>query len=164
MSLDSKSYRKLWGDFATGVSVITTDCGGWLHGMTANGVTSVSLDPLLMLVCIDKSARCHAQLTEAGKFGVSFLAQSQEDVSNLFALGEDPEEGVLRDVAFHRGPHGTPLIDGSLAHLECFVKEVLPGGDHDIFIGEALGGEILDPEAAPLIFFRGSYRQLDESP
>ena len=159
MSLDSTSYRDIWSGFATGVTVIATDCGGWLHGMTANGVTSVSIDPLLMLVCIDKGARCHAQLTKAGKFGVSFLARSQEDVSNLFARGEDPQEGVLRDVAFHTGPHGTPLIDGSLAHLECAVKEVLPGGDHDIFIGEALGGEILDSLAPPLIFFRGAYRE-----
>ena len=163
MSLDAASYRDLWSGFATGVTVITTDCGGWLHGMTANGVTSVSLDPLLMLVCVDKEARCHAQLKEAGRFGLSLLARSQEDVANLFARGEDPQEGVLRGVAFHRGPHGTPLIDGSLAHLECVVKEVLPGGDHDIFIGEALGGDILDPEASPLVFFRGAYRDLDES-
>ena len=164
MTLDSKSYRNLWGGFATGVTVITTDCSGWLHGMTANGVTSVSLDPLLMLVCVDNGARCHAQLTEAGKFGVSFLAQSQEEVSNLFARAEDPEQGALRNAAFHMGPYGTPLIDGSLAHLECQVKEVLPGGDHDLFIGEVLGGEILDSEAPPLIFFRGSYRELGESP
>ena len=100
MSLDVTSYRDIWGAFATGVTVITTDCDGWLHGMTANGVTSLSLDPLLMLVCVDQGARCHAQLTEAGKFGVSLLARSQEDVSNLFARGEDPQEGLLRGVAF----------------------------------------------------------------
>jgi flavin reductase (DIM6/NTAB) family NADH-FMN oxidoreductase RutF len=160
MSIESRTYRDIWGNFATGVTVITTDVDGWLHGMTANGVTSVSLDPLLMLVCVDKGARCHAQLNAAGKFGVSFLTQDQEDMSNLFAKGADPEQGALRGAPFHTGPQGTPILDGSLAHLECRLTEVLAGGDHDIFIGEAIGGEITAPEAAPLLFFRGGYRQL----
>ena len=77
MTLDVRTYRDIWGGFATGVTVITTNCDGMLHGMTANGVTSVSLDPLLMLVCVDKGARCHAQLSAAGKFGV-------ESISNIF--------------------------------------------------------------------------------
>jgi len=162
MSLDSKIYRDIWGGFVTGVTVITTDCDGWLHGMTANGVTSVSLDPLLMLVCVDKETRCHAQLVEAGAFGVSLLGADQQEISNTFAEGADPEQGRLRGVPFHNGPNGSPILDDSLAYLECRLKEVLDGGDHDIFIGEAVGGEILRPEDPPLVFFRGSYRQLSE--
>ena len=160
MSLDPRVYRDIWSAFATGVTVVATDCDGWLHGMTANGVTSVSLDPLLMLVCVAKSARCHSQLTQAGRFGLSLLGEDQEDLSNLFAKGDDPEEGALRGASFHVGPNGTPLLDGCLAHLECNVKEVLSGGDHDIFIGEALDGKILDSEKPPLVFFRGGYRKL----
>ena len=160
MSLDSRIYRDIWGGFVTGVTVITTDCDGWLHGMTANGVTSVSLDPLLMLVCVDKGTRCHAQLEEAGAFGVSLLGADQQEISNTFAEGADPEQGRLRGVPFHNGPNGTPILDDSLAYLECRVKEILDGGDHGIFIGEAVGGEILRPEDEPLVFFRGSYRQL----
>jgi flavin reductase (DIM6/NTAB) family NADH-FMN oxidoreductase RutF len=162
MGLDARSYRDIWGSFATGVTIITTAVDGWFHGMTANGVTSVSLDPLLMIVCVDKSTRCHGQLRSAGKFGVSFLGQDQEAVSATFAKRGDPECGTLRGIAFHLGPEGTPIVDGSMAYLECRLAEVLPGGDHDIFLGEALGGEILRTDAAPLLFFRGKYRQLRE--
>ena len=160
MSLDARVYRDIWGVFTTGVTVVTTNCDGWLHGMTANGVTSVSLDPLLMLVCVAKSSRCHAQLTETGKFGISLLAEDQKDLSDLFAQSSDPEEGALRGAAFYTGPSGTPLLDGCLAYLECEVKDVLAGGDHDIFLGAALDGKMVDTERAPLIFFRGGYRQL----
>ena len=160
MSLEARTYRDIWGGFATGVTVITTDCDGWLHGMTANGVTSVSIDPLLMLVCVDKEARCHEQLSKAGRFGVSLLAADQEEIANIFAKGEDPEEGTMRGVDYHLGPHGTPLIDGGIGYLECRVHDILEGGDHDIFVGEALGGEIARPEAGPLLFFRGRYGRL----
>ena len=158
--LDSRTYRDIWGVFATGVTVITTDVDGWLHGMTANGVTSVSLDPMLMLVCVDKNARCHPQLSEAGSFGVSFLGADQEELSNLFAKGADPEEGELRGAPFHRGEHGTALLDNAIAYLECELRETFAGGDHDIFVGEALGGEILSEEIEPLLFFRGGYRRV----
>jgi flavin reductase (DIM6/NTAB) family NADH-FMN oxidoreductase RutF len=162
MALDPRAYRDIWGSFATGVTVITTDVSGRLHGMTANGVTSLSLDPLLMLVSVDKNTRCHGQLHAAGKFGVSFLGQDQEAISALFAKRGEPEEGQLRGVPFHAGPHGTPILDGSIAFLECRVADVLPGGDHDLFIGEAIGGEILRADAPPLLFFRGKYRRLVE--
>ena len=155
-----KDYRDIWGGFATGVTIITTDRDGWLHGMTANGVTSVSLDPLLMLVCVAKGTHCHRELEDAGKFGVSLLAEDQQEISNLFAKTGEPEQGALRGVAHHRGPQGTPILDGCLAYLECRVQQVVPGGDHDIFIGEALGGEITRPDAAPLVFFRSTYREL----
>lgn len=160
MSLDSRTYRDIWGNFATGVTVVTTDADGWLHGMTANGVTSVSLDPLLMLVCVEKDGRCHAQLTAAGKFGLSFLAREQEEISNLFAKGADPEQGALRGADYHVGPAGTPLLEGAIAYLECRVVEALPGGDHDIFVGEALSGRIARPDGEPLLFFRGRYGAL----
>jgi flavin reductase (DIM6/NTAB) family NADH-FMN oxidoreductase RutF len=151
MSLDSRGYRDIWGNFATGVTVITTDVDGWLHGMTANGVVSVSLDPLLMIVSVDKNTRCHGQLHSARKFGVSFLGEEQEAISAVFAL---------RGIPFHPGPHGTPLLDGAIAYLECRVSDVLPGGDHDLFVGEALSGEIVHADAAPLLFFRGRYRKI----
>ena len=160
MTLDSRGFRDIWGNFATGVTVITTNVDGWLHGMTANGVVSVSLDPLLMIVSVDKNTRCHGQLHAAKKFGVSFLGEEQEAVSSVFAKRGDPEQGTLRGIPFHAGPHGTPLLDGAIAYLECKVADVLPGGDHDLFVGEALGGEIIRADAAPLLFFRGKYRKI----
>ena len=160
MTFDSRTYRDIWGAFATGVTVITTAGEDGLHGMTANGVTSVSLEPLLMLVCVDKHARCHSQLSETRRFGMSLLADDQEDLSNLFARGVDPEPDSLRGAAYSIGSHGTPILDGCLGFLECDVKEVLEGGDHDIFIGEARTGGILRPDDSPLLFFRGGYRRL----
>jgi flavin reductase (DIM6/NTAB) family NADH-FMN oxidoreductase RutF len=160
MSLDSRGFRDIWGNFATGVTVITTDVGGLLHGMTANGVASISLEPLLMVLAVDKNTRCHGQIHAARKFGVSFLSEEQEAVSSIFAKRGEPEPGSLRGLPFHHGPYGTPLLDGAMAYLECRLSDVLPGGDHDLFVGEALGGEIVRADAAPLLFFRGRYRKL----
>jgi flavin reductase (DIM6/NTAB) family NADH-FMN oxidoreductase RutF len=113
-----------------------------------------------MIVSVDKNTRCHGQLHSARKFGVSFLSEEQEAISTVFAKRGDPEQGSLRGVPFHAGPHGTPLLDGAIAYLECRVSDVLPGGDHDLFVGEALGGEIVRSDAPPLLFFRGRYRKI----
>jgi flavin reductase (DIM6/NTAB) family NADH-FMN oxidoreductase RutF len=91
---------------------------------------------------------------------VSFLGEEQEAVSSVFAKRGEPEQGSLRGVPFHTGPNGTPLLDDAIAYLECRVSDVLPGGDHDLFVGEALGGEIVRAEASPLLFFRGRYRKI----
>lgn len=157
--LDSKAYRNLMGKFATGVTVVTTAVDGRLHGLTANAVSSLSLDPMLFLVCIDKGANAHSELERAGHFGVSILAADQMDVSNAFARSGEPEADSLRGVAFTKTANGTPLIDGALAQLECRSHSVLPGGDHTIYVGEVVAGEILS-EAAPLLYFSGGYREI----
>ena len=94
--IDAKEYRNIIGRFATGVTVVTTAVDGWLHGMTANALTSVSLDPLLLLVCVDKEAHTHDHLTHAGSFTVNILSEDQEDVSRVFASSSKPEEGRLQ--------------------------------------------------------------------
>ena len=160
MSIDAASYRRIIGQFATGVTVVTTAVDGRLHGMTANALTSVSLDPVLLLVCVDKGTHAHDELTNAGRFGVNILAEEQEEVSNLFAATTEPEQGRLQGVSYHLGPNGAPIIDGCLAYVECAVTDRCPGGDHTIFIGEVLGGEIVR-EAPPLLFFEGRYRRLE---
>jgi flavin reductase (DIM6/NTAB) family NADH-FMN oxidoreductase RutF len=157
--MDSAGFRKIMGHFATGITVVTTAVDGKLHGMTANAVTSVSLDPLLFLVCIDRRSHAHEQFSQASHFGVSFLAEDQERVSRLFAEKRAPEAGQLRGVAYRMGPSGSPLIDGCLAYLECAIRERLPGGDHGIFLGEAVYGDV-SREAAPLLYYRGGYRGL----
>ena len=160
MSIDAASYRRIIGQFATGVTVVTTAVDGRLHGMTANALTSVSLDPLLLLVCVDKGTHAHDELTNAGRFGVNILAEEQEEVSNLFAATTEPEQERLQGVSYHLGPNGAPIIDGCLAYVECAVTDRCPGGDHTIFIGEVLGAEIFR-EAPPLVFFQGRYRRLE---
>jgi flavin reductase (DIM6/NTAB) family NADH-FMN oxidoreductase RutF len=160
MPIDAARYRQLIGHFATGVTVITTAYDGWLHGMTANAVTSVSLNPLLLLVCVDHAAHAHEQVEKAGAFAVNILAEEQEDISRLFAATAEPEQRSLRGAPYHFGPNGSPVLDEVLAYIECRVVDRAQGGDHTIFIGEVLDGEI-EREVAPLIFFRGGYRKVD---
>jgi flavin reductase (DIM6/NTAB) family NADH-FMN oxidoreductase RutF len=157
--IDVAGYRKLIGHFATGVTVITTANGGLLHGMTANAITSVSLDPLLLLVCVDREAHAYEQLLQSKRFGVNILAEEQEDVSRLFATKGDPEQGRLRGAEFHLAGGGTPVLEGSLAHIECDVADQFKAGDHTIFIGAVLDGQLLR-EAPPLLFYQAGYRRL----
>ena len=160
MTIDAARYRQIVGHLATGVTVITTAHDGLLHGMTANAVTSLSLDPLLLLICVDHAAHAHEQLTKAGRFAVNILSEEQEDISRLFANTAEPEQNSLRGAAYHLGMHGAPVLDKSLAYLECEVIDRCEGGDHTIFIGSVLEGDLVQ-EAAPLIFYRGGYRRLD---
>jgi len=157
--MDRDVFRRILGRFATGVAVVTTAVEGSLHGITVNSLTSVSLDPLLVLVCIERRARAHAEIERARRFGVNFLRHDQEAISRLFAASSAPEEGRLRGVPFRIGRHGTPILEDRLAHLECDVSERFSGGDHSIFLGSVLGGD-LAASARPLIYFQGRYRTL----
>jgi flavin reductase (DIM6/NTAB) family NADH-FMN oxidoreductase RutF len=159
MPIDATTFRAVMGCFATGVTVITTAVDGRLHGLTANAVTSVSLDPLLVLVCVDKNANAHAELERASSFGVNILSGSQQDVSRLFATSASPEPTRLRGVEFDLGTTGVPLIRGSMATLECTVESRIPGGDHTIFVGRAVDGR-LSNAGDPLLYFRGKYRRM----
>ena len=160
MSIDAASYRRIIGQFASGVTVVTTAVDGRLHGMTANALTSVSLNPLLLLVCVDMQAHAHEELTKGGRFGLNILAEGQEEISNLFAAKTEPEEGRLQGVSYELGTNGTPIIDGCLAYVECAVTDKFPGGDHTIFIGEVLGGADALNDAVPLLFYQGKYRRI----
>jgi flavin reductase (DIM6/NTAB) family NADH-FMN oxidoreductase RutF len=159
MTLDAKRYRNIIGQFATGVTIVTTAVDGWLHGMTANAITSVSLDPLLLLVCVDKEAHTHDHLNKAGAFTVNILGESQEDVSNTFAASTKPEDGRLQGFEYRLGANGAPILEGCLSHIECKVTEQTEGGDHTIFIGQVLAAETYQ-EAPPLLFYQGKYRKL----
>lgn len=156
--MDDKAFRNLMSQFATGVTVVTTNVDGDLHGMTANAVTSLSLEPLLLLICVVRGNSCHTQLEKASHFAVNILAADQEYLSNTFARSGDPETGSLRGTEFRLGAEGSPLLEGTLGWVECRKSEVLAGGDHDIFIGEALTGEVAGGD--PLLFWGGGYRRL----
>jgi flavin reductase (DIM6/NTAB) family NADH-FMN oxidoreductase RutF len=158
--MDARTYRDLIGHFATGVTVVTTASDGLLHGMTANAVSSVSLDPVLLLVCVARDETCNEQMRAAGRFAVNVLSADQLALSDVFAQKAEPEQGSLRGAAFHIGPHGSPILEGCLAAIECAVEERLRGGDHDLFLGRVLGGTKAGGGAAPLLFYRGAYRRL----
>lgn len=159
MGVDPLEYRSIIGHFATGVTVITTADGDQLQGMTANAITSLSLDPVMLLVCVEKSTYTHGVIERAGVFTVNILGEHQEAVSRLFAKRGEPETGTLRGQAFRLGETGAPILDDCLAFLECRVTETLQGGDHSIFLGEVLHQGVVD-EMRPLVFFRGGYNAL----
>jgi flavin reductase (DIM6/NTAB) family NADH-FMN oxidoreductase RutF len=155
--IDPREYRRLVGLFATGVTVITTRIGDDIHGMTANAFTSLSLDPLLVVVCVDQRARMHPIIQRAGAFAVNFLHEGQEAISRNFA--GQPQEGI-NDILHFSHDEGAPIIRGCLASLRCAVHEVLPGGDHAIVIGRVTEMIRGDVGAHPLVYFAGRYRRL----
>jgi flavin reductase (DIM6/NTAB) family NADH-FMN oxidoreductase RutF len=145
------------GRFATGVTIITTRHGDHLHGMTANAVTSLSLDPMLVLVCVDKTADTHDILLKTGFFAVNILARAQEDLAmNLATKKGDSWSHGLGNVEHHVAQTGAPIIDGSIAYLDCKTIAEHHGGDHTIFIGEVLEAKEL-ADAPPLLFYTGTF-------
>jgi flavin reductase (DIM6/NTAB) family NADH-FMN oxidoreductase RutF len=159
MSLNPFEFRKAMGSFATGVTIITVDLDGKVHGMTANAFASVSLDPPLVLVCVDQSARTHAHLHARKRFGINVLAEDQRAISEYYAL--PPEEQVEEPVAgFDRTVHGTPLLHGALTYLECRLQTAQDAGDHTIFIAEV--EDVVVRQGKPLLFFGSRYHRLGE--
>jgi flavin reductase (DIM6/NTAB) family NADH-FMN oxidoreductase RutF len=155
-SLTKEHFRRVMGQFATGVTVVTTRLGDEVHGLTANAVCSVSLKPLLVLVCVDHAADTHPLLERSGVFAVNILSHEQEDLSRLFAGPTEEKAGRLEAMGYRTAVTGAPIIDGCLAYLDCRVVAAYPGGDHTIFVGQVEEAEIGE-EGAPLIFFRGGY-------
>jgi 3-hydroxy-9,10-secoandrosta-1,3,5(10)-triene-9,17-dione monooxygenase reductase component len=146
-------FRAVMGRFATGVAVVTAASPTGPVGMTANAVCSLSLDPLLLLVCFDKDARTLAVVRDTRRFGVNVLAAGQDDLARLFA-SKAPEHEKFAGVA-HAVHDGIPVIEGVLAWVGCRLERLEPGGDHVIGIGAVEAAE--SGEGAPLIFYRGTY-------
>jgi flavin reductase (DIM6/NTAB) family NADH-FMN oxidoreductase RutF len=158
--LTTADFRRIVGNFATGITVITVEREpGQVHGMTANSFASVSLDPLLILICIDHNARLLSFLEEQRRFGVSILNDSQQAVSEHFAKPlQDPEATKSLGIKFRWTSTGIPLIEVALAHLACNVIARYPAGDHTLFLGQV---ESMDSNSGePLLYHRGQYRRL----
>jgi flavin reductase (DIM6/NTAB) family NADH-FMN oxidoreductase RutF len=155
------SFRRATGRFATGVTVVTAVDGGLDHAMTANAFTSVSLDPLLVLVCVENDARFHDAITEAGEWAVSILDASARPVADWLATRGRPLHGQLDRIPFRRGVTGAAILDQSAAWLECRTQAVYPGGDHDIVLGEVIALGLGDESNGVLLYHRSDYRFLD---
>lgn len=155
------AFRGVMGRFATGVAVMTTVHDGVPHGMTANAITSVSLEPLLVLVSVERSTVMAERVVEAGVFALSFLTTSQTELSNRFA---DPARPIgqeqFADLATFRGATGSPLLEDTLGWIDCEVWAVYDGGDHLLVIGEVVALAEGDADA-PLLYYRGAYRELE---
>jgi len=160
-SVPAADFRHAMGHFATGVTVVTSiDETGQPVGTTANAVSSLSLDPPLVLVCFDRSSQTLRAVRGHGAFAVNVLAAPQRHLSANFA--RRGLAAVWDEVAHRPGPTGSPRLDGVLAALECTVEHYLPGGDHEIVVGRVREVETSDGDAAPLVFWRGSYAALEE--
>lgn len=151
-TVDGAAMRQAMARFATGVAIITTAENGEPHGMTVNSLTSVSLDPPLLLVCFTRGARTADCAMASSQFAVNILGARQEQASNTFARrGQDHFDGL--DLPTHSS--GVPLLPGALAHLVCAVDQTMSGGDHIIMLGRVL--DVAHRDGAPLLLFGGSY-------
>ena len=163
MTLSSAEFRQAMACFATGVTIITVDLDGEVHGMTANAVASVSLEPMLLLVCVDRTASTHAHLHAKKRFGVNVLAEDQRTVSEFYADPMRVDENAEKEInaRFDRTAQGTPVLHGALAYLECRLNEEHVAGDHTIFIAEV--EDVRMRAGVPLLFFHGKYWKIGES-
>ena len=154
-------FRLALAQFATGVTVVTVERSpGRVHGMTANSFTSVSLDPLLILVCVEERAKLLPLLRQKRRFGVSILKDDQRSVSEFFARADQPLDAEERlGIAYRWTTSGVPLVEGTLCHLACTLVDAHPAGDHTICVGEVEFAEVFAGE--PLVFLRGEYRKMD---
>jgi 3-hydroxy-9,10-secoandrosta-1,3,5(10)-triene-9,17-dione monooxygenase reductase component len=155
-TVEPDRFRAVMGHFATGVAVVTVDAPGGPQGMTANAVASLSLEPVLVLVCFDNGARTLPEVRRAGRFGVNVLAAGQEHLARRFASKADTKF----DEVSHTVHDGIPVLDGALAWVGCTLERFVPGGDHTIGIGAVHAAELGPPGAEPLVWFRGGYGSL----
>lgn len=156
--MDRQEFRRVLGNFATGVTVVTTRAGTEPQGLTVNAFSSLSLDPPLVLVCIDKEAVSHPAISRSGVFAVNILAEDQEAISRRFA--DKAWEGRRFEGLRHTtAATGAPVLEGVLGYIDCTVAQAHEGGDHTIFVGRVEELKLLR-EAPPLLFFRGKYLQL----
>lgn len=157
MSIDHTLFRRVMSHLATGVTVVTTTTNEQPVGITVSSFTSLSLEPTLILICIEQRVAIHAVIAQAAMFAVNILADDQEQVSNQFA---DPRTERARFAlgSYMLSTHGLPILTGSLATLECRVVNAFPGGDHTIYVGEVIAAET--GPGQPLIYYHSCYRGL----
>lgn len=152
--MDSAEFRRILGHWGSGVGIVTTRTpDGRACGLTANTVTSLSLDPLLVLVCVEKSADTHDCIRSAHAFAVNILNSEGERMARRFAAWEIDRK--FDGLAYHEEQTGSPVLDDALAWVDCRLHSEYDGGDHTIFVGEVLAGDAV--EGSPLLYYRGGY-------
>jgi len=167
VEIEAGRFRQVMGHFATGVSVVTTIAEDGPQGITVNALSSVSLDPPLIMVALDQRRFITPMVRAHGRYAVSILSDRQQALSDCFAhAAVRPGREDFCGAAWTPGPTGLPLLDGAIARLECTVIETFSAGDHDLFIGrvdtmDAPGGSTED--AGPLLYFRRRYLQIERA-
>ncbi len=165
MEIESDRFRHVMGRFATGVTVVTTLDGARPQGITVNALSSVSLEPALVMVALDRRRFITPIVRATGRYAVNVLGEGQQALSDCFAhAAVSPGREDFCGAAWHAGPTGLPLLEGAIATLECTVVETFSAGDHDLFIGrvdsldDAGGGG-----AGPLLYFRRRYLRIEQA-
>jgi flavin reductase (DIM6/NTAB) family NADH-FMN oxidoreductase RutF len=160
-AVDARNFRRVASRFTTGICVVATRHQDVDHAMTVSAFNSVSLDPLLVLVCVEKITRFYEAVLGSGLWAVSMLSDDAQDVARWFAEKARPTGGQMAAYAHHAGPvTGMPVLDQAMAVIECRTHAVYDGGDHDIVLGEVVGLWSDPTPRRPLLYFEGGYRQL----
>jgi flavin reductase (DIM6/NTAB) family NADH-FMN oxidoreductase RutF len=163
MALDPNLFRQVLGRFATGVTVITTAKDNTKHGMTANAFSSVSLNPPLILVSIDKRADMHAYMMESDIFCVNILPEHRREWSDWWAGKAPKDADQFADIPHSIKATGSPVLDDCLGYIDCKVWTRYNGGDHTLVLGEVQDAHVNpDPAVKPLLFFSSKYHKLHE--
>lgn len=164
-TIDSGTFRRVMGHFVTGVTVVTALDGERPFGITVNALSSVSLDPPLVMVALDRRRFLTPIVRSAGRYAVNILSEEQQDLSDCFAgASVEPGRADFCGAAWHPGDTGLPLLDGAIATLECSVVETFSAGDHDLFIGRV---DLLSNEPnrhpMPLLYYRRNYLRIERA-
>jgi len=162
--IEPDAFRKVMGHFVTGVTVVTALDGDRPFGITVNALSSVSLEPPLVMVALDRRRFLTPIVRAAGRYGVNILSEDQQALSDCFAGAPvTPGRDDFCGAAWHAGPMGQPLLEGAIASLECTVVETFSAGDHDLFIGrvETLINDPLQP--MPLLYYRRRYLRIEHA-
>ncbi|GIX49309.1 MAG: hypothetical protein KatS3mg131_3520 [Candidatus Tectimicrobiota bacterium] len=165
MAFDPTRFRQVLGRFATGVTVVTVCKDGIKHGMTANAFTSVSLNPPLVLVSVDKRAEMHRFLMEADAFCVNILPEHRREWSEWWAGKAPKGADQFANIPHRTATTGSPVLADCLGYIDCTVWARYDGGDHTLFVGEVQEAAISDdPKLKPLLFYGSQYRKLADEP
>jgi flavin reductase (DIM6/NTAB) family NADH-FMN oxidoreductase RutF len=160
MAIDIATFRAVMSRFATGVTVVTTCAGAERLGITVNAFCSVSLDPPLVLICVEQGSQVHDALIASGVFAVNFLSRDQENLSVCFAGHSEERFSNFCSVTSHTIATGAPIFDDSLGFVDCRIIATYPGGDHTIILGQVEAQEAYDGE--PLLYYRSHYLAAQE--
>jgi len=163
MAVDSETLRTVMRHWATGVAVLTVRDGAHVHGMTVNSFSSVSLEPPLVLVCIERVVRTHGLLEHARTFGLSILAEGQAEISNRFAGRDTEHADRFEGLETYTAVTGAPFIVGNIGYLDCQVVAAHEVGTHTIFVAEVLSAHVVNG-SQPLLYYDRAYRKIELLP
>jgi flavin reductase (DIM6/NTAB) family NADH-FMN oxidoreductase RutF len=159
MPVDSETLRTVMRHWASGVTILTARDGAQMHGMTVSSFTSVSLNPPLVLVCLERIAVTHALVERSRAFAIALLGESQSALSDLFARPATETGNRLEGLATHTAVTGAPILSDNIGYLDCAVVAAHPAGTHTIFVAEVVAAKA-QGEEGPLIYYDRSYRRL----